>query len=228
MKQNNVLTDNIIQLGQRAAGCLDNFIQNMPLRSFNNSDSVWNLIYKVIALLRSRNDEGDLEFLETSTSLAWSLFRRLKEKASSLNGIPDAQVFGLIDLSTSATSPIVRSNAVGILGELCQIGLDSNDRNEKVLAAVINSTCNCLNDSAISVVVQTIEVIFIIFGDETRDELFTKLKLLPILRTLLPRLKSRAQDLDNAKTLRMDPEALQDAIVNLGAFIKFKEEELKQ
>lgn len=50
-----------------------------------------------------------------------------------------------------------------------------------------------LSDTSIAVVVQALDAVFSIFGNEINNDLFVSLGILGILRTVEPRIKSKAE-----------------------------------
>jgi len=215
--------ETIIDLGQRAVGCLDNIVQNMSNECFDAVDkkALWDLMFGFTRIVHNRGREDEAEMLESLSALLWSLIRRAKEQnvELSLLCIEKTHIQACMRLATSPTTPVVRSNTLGLLGELCSLGLGS------FFSPVIGTIANCLNDNSVSVVVQALFIMFSVFGDKTHNDVYESLKLQSVLRTLLPRLKSKAQDRNNIKFLQMDPQDIDDAIENLSAFLQYKEQE---
>lgn len=48
-----------------------------------------------------------------------------------------------------------------------------------------------LSDMSLAVVVQALDTVFTLFGDKTNNATFAELKLLDVLKSLLPRMRSK-------------------------------------
>lgn len=70
-----------------------------------------------------------------------------------------------------------------------------------MLRTICRAVHSALTDTSLLVVVQAVETIFLIYGDSTHDDLYALFKVEGILKSVLPRLKSKENVSLNKKPL---------------------------
>lgn len=215
----------------RGLNCLANIIlemdKNLLCRCCEVS-KLWTFIielskfsYQKLATLLTRQQPRQetckhlFDRLEVLTGIMWSILRSKVLQQSDTNLLFQAVPF-FVELSNLEQNEEIRTNSIGILGEIGQIP-HSFDDNRK-LAQLLSAK---LSDSSLSVLSETLNAVFDVYGDSNYDTVLSESGLLKRLQVFVGLMQQRIQQNMNNVPKEVILRA-KEARLNLQRFIKYK------
>ncbi|KAJ3050935.1 hypothetical protein HK097_008090 [Rhizophlyctis rosea] len=219
----------LVQL--RALGCANNLFSAATREWYEaNAEDVvglWNGLFG-IAHLAAGGPQG-VEMVEAAVAAMWALVRAVDGfKLDNLKIVPTAdQVHALIQSASNPAAPdSLKVKAVGVLGILGkrQGDIGSNKAIGVFLVVLLSST------KSVEIIAEALNALFDIYGDAAFDydlPVFVQGGFLEKLKGLFPDLRVKVKALDKRKN-RDVRESADEALLNLRAFIQYKEKERKK
>jgi hypothetical protein len=215
----------------RGLNCLANIILEMDKNMLCRCCEViklWTFIIelskfsyqKLAALLTQQQSRQEIckhlfDRLEVLTGIMWSVLRSKVLQQSDTNLLFQAVPF-FVELSNLGQNEEIRTNSIGILGEIGQIP-HSFDDNRK-LAQLLSAK---LSDGSLSVLSETLNAVFDVYGDSNYDTVLSESGLLKRLQVFVGLMQQRIQQNMNNVPKEVILRA-KEARLNLQRFIKYK------
>ncbi|TPX76787.1 hypothetical protein CcCBS67573_g01952 [Chytriomyces confervae] len=224
----------------RAFGCLHNILTCLGAEEkgkwyeASNSQTViaiWNMLFEVAnkaaATAAGSDNAATLEFIEAAVSAIWALARGVDGVKGSNKIILNPTVDQINNLIGSSSLP----NAPASLKLKCVSALGILAKTPSVNATVgpFLVSCAVLDSTPLEVTSEALNAIYDVYSDaafEYDGPVFVKGGFNKKLKEAYPRIKSRVKALDKRR-FREIRERADEAVLNLGAFIKYKEDEAR-
>ena len=215
-------TDSIIaSTQQRAAGCVDNVVQNAPESLLSSSTyfdfrKAFELVLAWLKGCVSPNHSSPAS--GAIASLAFSLLRRMGASCSDvLRGMDDAALRPLLYASAFSQDTETRAASVASLGILAQQDALGSAARIRIAASIAKAT----SDPSDAVLVEALNAIFDVFGDDGTHQWFVESKVIELLSPLVGDLERRIRiDGRDMEVERL--ERLEETLDNLKRFIEYK------
>eukprot|EP00939_MAST-03C_sp_MAST-3C-sp1_P004820 g4820.t1 len=214
----------------RAMSCLGNMIQSANcephfVRGALAAQGVWDLLFETLQSCGAESARfGTIvpprERVDVVASgLLWAMARR--PDVYGLVRIHNAQDRELLAMLKSDITN-VRLHACGIFSASAAASTStSHSVDDGMARRLAVALCHAARDTDLLVASEALNGLFDLFGESDRDAIFSEIRAMDILTSLVGSMESRYR-VDGPKLLELDAGRIEEAIENLGRFIEYK------